>query len=229
MLINLQEIKDFVSISAVADYLGLEEEYGKRKFPGERTASIELYPNTQTFYDFGRAVGGDIFDLLSHIKGIGFKEALDEIVDFFKIEVSTSENEETSRPRWINYLEEKKKCRYIEHYNYSLISLKGEYLGYAFTKVRVMHQIKKKDDNGDEVLIWDKTLIYGTLNLCKCSARSEEYHQECEKKKMVYSKSVLPWRARDTVLMVVTQRNVQRMSSGSVRKLRQVCIIPTKI
>ena len=102
MLINLQEIKDFVSISAVADYLGLEEEYGKRKFPGERTASIELYPNTQTFYDFGRAVGGDIFDLLSHIKGIGFKEALDEIVDFFKIEVSTSENEETSRPRWIN-------------------------------------------------------------------------------------------------------------------------------
>ena len=178
MLINLQEIKDFVSISAVADYVGLEEEYGKRKFPGERTASIELYPNTQTFYDFGRAVGGDIFDLLSHIKGIGFKEALDEIVDFFKIEVSTSENEETSRPRWINYLEEKKKCRYIEHYNYSLISLKGEYLGYAFTKVRVMHQIKKKDDNGDEVLIWDKTLIYGTLNgdyiKCKLEKKAKD-------------------------------------------------------
>lgn len=178
MLINLQEIKDFVSISAVADYLGLEEEYGKRKFPGERTASIELYPNTQTFYDFGRAVGGDIFDLLSHIKGIGFKEALDEIVDFFKIEVSTSENEETSRPRWINYLEEKKKCRYIEHYNYSLISLKGEYLGYAFTKVRVMHQIKKKDDNGDDVLIWDKTLIYGTLNgdyiKCKLEKKAKD-------------------------------------------------------
>lgn len=178
MLINLQEIKDFVSISAVADYLGLEKEYGKRKFPGERTASIELYPNTQTFYDFGRAVGGDIFDLLSHIKGIGFKEALDEIVDFFKIEVSTSENEETSRPRWINYLEEKKKCRYIEHYNYSLISLKGEYLGYAFTKVRVMHQIKKKDDNGDEVLIWDKTLIYGTLNgdyiKCKLEKKAKD-------------------------------------------------------
>ena len=178
MLINLQEIKDFVSISAVADYLGLEKEYGKRKFPGERTASIELYPNTQTFYDFGRAVGGDIFDLLSHIKGIGFKEALDEIVDFFKIEASTSENEETSRPRWINYLEEKKKCRYIEHYNYSLISLKGEYLGYAFTKVRVMHQIKKKDDNGDEVLIWDKTLIYGTLNgdyiKCKLEKKAKD-------------------------------------------------------
>lgn len=80
MLINLQEIKDFVSISAVADYLGLEEEYGKRKFPGERTASIELYPNTQTFYDFGRAVGGDIFDLLSHIKGMLESEQRFEII-----------------------------------------------------------------------------------------------------------------------------------------------------
>lgn len=164
MLSNLQEIKDLVSISAVADYLGLEEEYGKRKFPGEGTASIELYPNTQTFYDFGRVVGGDIFDLVSHIKGISFKEALDEIVNFFKIEVSTSENEKPHRPRWIKYIEKDGKYHYIEHYNYSLLSPKGEYLGYAFTKVRVMHQIKKKDDNGNEVLIWDKTLLYGMLN-----------------------------------------------------------------
>lgn len=45
---NLQEIKDLVSISAVADYLGLVEEYGKRKFPGERTASIQLYKLERT-------------------------------------------------------------------------------------------------------------------------------------------------------------------------------------
>ena len=53
MLSNLQEIKDLVSIRAVADYLGLEEEYGKRKFPGERTASIQLYKDNR-FHDFGR-------------------------------------------------------------------------------------------------------------------------------------------------------------------------------
>ena len=92
--------------------------------------------------------------------------------------MNENKDEESSRPRWINYLEEKKKCRYIEHYNYSLISLKGEYLGYAFTKVRVMHQIKKKDDNGDEVLIWDKTLIYGTLNgdyiKCKLEKKAKD-------------------------------------------------------
>lgn len=164
-LSDLQKIKEQVSIRDVAEsLLHLEKQDGKYKYPGERTASIQLYTDTQSFNDFGRNVGGDIFKLVSHIEGIDFKESLDEIVNFFQIRDVENKDEESSRPRWINYLEEKKKCRYIEHYNYSLISLKGEYLGYAFTKVRVMHQIKKKDDNGDEVLIWDKTLIYGTLN-----------------------------------------------------------------
>lgn len=56
------------------------------------------------------------------------------------------------------------------------ISAVADYLG--FTKVRVMHQIKKKDDNGDEVLIWDKTLIYGTLNgdyiKCKLEKKAKD-------------------------------------------------------
>ena len=41
-----------------------------------------------------------------------------------------------------------------------------------------MNQIKKKDDNGDEVLIWDKTLIYGTLNgdyiKCKLEKKAKD-------------------------------------------------------
>ena len=176
---DLQKIKEQVSIRDVAEsLLHLEKQDGKYKYPGERTASIQLYTDTQSFNDFGRNVGGDIFKLVSHIEGIDFKESLDEIVNFFQIRDVENKDEESSRPRWINYLEEKKKCRYIEHYNYSLISLKGEYLGYAFTKVRVMHQIKKKDDNGDEVLIWDKTLIYGTLNgdyiKCKLEKKAKD-------------------------------------------------------
>lgn len=176
---NLQKIKEQVSIHDVAEsLLHLEKQDGKYKYPGERTASIQLYTDTQSFNDFGRNVGGDIFKLVSHIEGIDFKESLDEIVNFFQIRDIENKDEESSHPRWINYLEEKKKCRYIEHYNYSLISLKGEYLGYAFTKVRVMHQIKKKDDNGDEALIWDKTLIYGTLNgdyiKCKLEKKAKD-------------------------------------------------------
>lgn len=178
-LSDLQKIKEQVSIRDVAEsLLHLEKQDGKYKYPGEQTASIQLYTDTQSFNDFGRNVGGDIFKLVSHIKKIDFKKSLDEIVNFFQIRDVENKDEESSHPRWINYLEEKKKCRYIEHYNYSLISLKGEYLGYAFTKVRVMHQIKKKDDNGDEVLIWDKTLIYGTLNgdyiKCKLEKKAKD-------------------------------------------------------
>lgn len=171
---DLQKIKEQVSIRDVAEsLLHLEKQDGKYKYPGEKTASIQLYTDTQSFNDFGRKVGGDIFKLVSHIKKLDFKGSLDEIVDFFQIQ-----DEESSRPQWINYLEKKKKCRYIEHYNYSLISLKGEYLGYAFTKVRVMHQIKKKDDDGNEVSIWNKTLVYGMLNgnyiKCKLEKKAKD-------------------------------------------------------
>ena len=81
---NLQEIKDLVSIRAVADYLGLEEEYGKRKFPGERTASIQLYKDNR-FHDFGRNVNGDIFDLMIHVRGCTLKEAIAELKTAFSL------------------------------------------------------------------------------------------------------------------------------------------------
>mgnify|MGYP000293232622 FL=1 len=87
MLSNLQEIKKLVSISAVADYLGLKEENGKRKFPDERTASIQLYKDNR-FHDFGRNVDGDIFDLMIHVKGCTLKEAITELKIAFNIKDS---------------------------------------------------------------------------------------------------------------------------------------------
>lgn len=53
--------------------------------------------------------------------------------------------------------------------------------------------------------------------------------QVAEKFGKRHDKLIAEIRRMYTVPMVVAQRNVQRMSSGSVRKLRQVCIIPTKI
>lgn len=68
---DLQKIKEQVSIRDVAEsLLHLEKQDGKYKYPGERTASIQLYTDTQSFNDFGRNVGGDIFKLVSHIEGI---------------------------------------------------------------------------------------------------------------------------------------------------------------
>ena len=149
MLSNLQEIKDLVSIRAVADYLGLEEEYGKRKFPGERTASIQLYKDNR-FHDFGRNVDGDIFDLMIHVRGYTLKEAIAELKSAFNIKDSPI-GKNTVKEAWIAYLERKFNAKYIEHYDYFLTDQSGKAV-YAYTKVRLQDKTGKKK------------LIYGRFN-----------------------------------------------------------------
>ena len=146
---NLQEIKDLVSISAVADYLGLVEEYGKRKFPGERTASIQLYKDNR-FHDFGRNVDGDIFDLMIHVRGYTLKEAIAELKSAFNIKDSPI-GKNTVKEAWIAYLERKFNAKYIEHYDYFLTDQSGKAV-YAYTKVRLQNKAGKKK------------LIYGRFN-----------------------------------------------------------------
>ena len=146
---NLQGIKDLVSIRAVADYLGLEEEYGKRKFPGERTASIQLYKDNR-FHDFGRNVNGDIFDLMIHVRGCTLKEAIAELKTAFNIKDSPI-RENVVKEAWIAYLERKFNAKYIEHYDYFLIDQSGKAV-YAYTKVRLQDKTGKKK------------LIYGRFN-----------------------------------------------------------------
>ena len=146
---NLQEIKDLVSISAVADYLGLVEEYGKRKFPGERTASIQLYKDNR-FHDFGRNVDEDIFDLMIHARGYTLKEAIAELKFAFNIKDSPI-GKNTVKEAWIAYLERKFNAKYIEHYDYFLTDQSGKAV-YAYTKVRLQDKAGKKK------------LIYGRFN-----------------------------------------------------------------
>ena len=138
---NLQEIKDLVSISAVADYLGLVEEYGKRKFPGERTASIQLYKDNR-FHDFGRNVDGDIFDLMIHVRGYTLKEAIAELKSAFNIKDSPI-GKNTVKEAWIAYLERKFNAKYIEHYDYFLTDQSGKAV-YAYTKVRLQDKQGKR-------------------------------------------------------------------------------------
>lgn len=52
-------------------------------FPSEKNASIRLYQNTQSFYDFGRACGGDVIRLWSHVRGVDSWTALKQIRECF--------------------------------------------------------------------------------------------------------------------------------------------------
>lgn len=74
---DFELIRQQVNIEAVAGML-MRRQGRAYIYPGERTGSVYIYPKTNTFYDFGRAVGGDVIRLWSHIKGCNSWTALKE-------------------------------------------------------------------------------------------------------------------------------------------------------
>lgn len=88
---NFQIIKEEVCIESVAQHLLGQPIRGMYFYPGEKTASIKIYPATQSFYDFGRGNGGDLVKLWSHIQGVNSWTALNEIASLYGI--STAFNE----------------------------------------------------------------------------------------------------------------------------------------
>ena len=61
-------------------------------YPSERTASIKIYPESNSFYDFGRATGGDCVRLWSHVRGCDSWTALKEIRSTFGLSAPDRKN-----------------------------------------------------------------------------------------------------------------------------------------
>ena len=76
---NFEIIKSEVNINDVAIRLLGEPIRGMYRFPGERTASLKIYPETQSFYDFGRNTGGDVIALWAHVRNCDNWTALQEL------------------------------------------------------------------------------------------------------------------------------------------------------
>ena len=74
------EVRNKVRIEDVASLLlGKPSPGGFYRFPGEKTPSIKIYPKTNSFYDFGRCVGGDAISLCASVRGCCQWQALQEI------------------------------------------------------------------------------------------------------------------------------------------------------
>lgn len=82
-----------VHIQDVATYLLGKPCRGMYRFPGERTPSIKVYPETNSFYDFGRGIGGDCVRLWSHVKGCDNWTALQEVAAVFGISTALNETD----------------------------------------------------------------------------------------------------------------------------------------
>ena len=91
-----EEFKVFreqVHIQDVATRLLGEPIRGMYKYPGERTASLKIYPQTQSFYDFGRNTGGDVIALWAHVRNCNNWEAMNEIAALYRISVPLNETD----------------------------------------------------------------------------------------------------------------------------------------
>lgn len=76
---DFETVSQQVSVESAAKYLGLQKDGKLYKYPGERTGSIKLYPESNSFFDFGRSIGGDSVKLWSHVKGDDSWTALNEM------------------------------------------------------------------------------------------------------------------------------------------------------
>lgn len=90
--VNFNSIRQQVPIINIAQYL---LKPGRRPylfyFPGEQEPSIKVYFNTQSFYDFGRCVGGDCIRLWSHICRVDAWTAAQEIATIWRLDLGPDE------------------------------------------------------------------------------------------------------------------------------------------
>lgn len=94
---NFEEVKAVIHIEDVASCLLGESIKGMYRYPGERTSSIRIYSETQSFYDFGRGIGGDAIRLWSHVRQVDNWTAINEIKILYGI--SDSPDKENIRKR----------------------------------------------------------------------------------------------------------------------------------
>ena len=94
---DFELIKQKIRIEDISNYLLGKDVRGMYKFPQERTASIKIYPKTQSFFDYGRGIGGDAIRLWSHVRQVDSWIALSEIKSAYGI--SDSPDKENIRQR----------------------------------------------------------------------------------------------------------------------------------
>lgn len=129
---DFEQIRQQIRIETIAGYL-LQKQGKMYIYPGEKTGSIKLYPDSNTFYDFGRGVGGDVVRLWSHIKDCDSWTALRHIKETFVLDTPDKqrsrdlirqqeqarkqkiEAEKEAKRRWVSEVDQlKQQCSFYQ-------------------------------------------------------------------------------------------------------------------
>ena len=153
---DFEAARQQIDIETVADYL--LEKKGRRmyKHPAEKTASIYIYPETNSFCDYGRGVAGDPIRLWAHIGQCNNWEALMQMTEVFNLRlpdnrvhsqqairhqqqvIRNRRNVEKEKKRyWVKRVEAlKARCEL-----YRLIIDSGHYEPFSWTWCTAMNQL----------------------------------------------------------------------------------------
>ena len=88
---DFELIRQQINIEAVANHL-MKKQGKNYIFTSEKSASVRIYPETQSFYDFGRAIGGDEIRLWSHVRDVDSWTALRQIRETFGLNTPNRKN-----------------------------------------------------------------------------------------------------------------------------------------
>ncbi len=109
---DFELVKQKIRIEDIGNYLLGEPIQGMYRFPQERTASIKIYPKTQSFFDYGRGIGGDAIKLWSHVCQVDSWAALSEIKALYGI--SDTPDRENIRQKIQHQEQERQVVKRIE-------------------------------------------------------------------------------------------------------------------
>ena len=90
--------------------------FGLCPFHGEKTASFNLYPETNSFYCFGCGAGGDVITFIKRIENLEYMDAVRLLADRsgMKMPEQRNENDQTSRLR-MRILEANREAARLYH------------------------------------------------------------------------------------------------------------------
>ena len=100
---DIRSANDIVDV--ISQYVTLKRSgrnfFGLCPFHKEKSPSFSVSPDRQYYHCFGCHKGGDVFNFVSEIERVSFKEALEFLAERARIELPTVNNEEFNKKQYI--------------------------------------------------------------------------------------------------------------------------------
>lgn len=159
---TIDTIKETASILAVVQDAGQEPKAGKicSPFTNEKTPSLHLYPNTNSYYDFSSDSGGDVIKLFMGLNNIDdFTTACTMLAERFNIPIPpTGSGNEQADAEYFQALQEKESLYIINHEA-------AEYFAKSLVEKTPAHNYLSKERrfNAETIAFWQLGYDNGKL------------------------------------------------------------------